>query len=79
MESKELKKKHKLLHEWSYNWTALEKGYTDKVLYINLSGNDVKEKKVPELMKEKFIGGRGYGLKLLWDATKPSTRSSAFT
>ena len=24
-------------------------------------------------MKEKFIGGRGYGLKLLWDATKPDT------
>jgi aldehyde:ferredoxin oxidoreductase len=25
-------------------------------------------------MKEKFIGGKGYGLRLLWDATKPDTK-----
>jgi aldehyde:ferredoxin oxidoreductase len=25
-------------------------------------------------MKEKFIGGKGYGLRLLWDATKPETK-----
>jgi aldehyde:ferredoxin oxidoreductase len=25
-------------------------------------------------MKEKFIGGKGFGLRLLWDATKPDTR-----
>jgi len=74
MEVAELQKKHKLLREWSYDWTALEKGYTDKILYVNLSGNEIKEKQVPQEMKEKFIGGRGYGLKLLWDATKPTTK-----
>jgi aldehyde:ferredoxin oxidoreductase len=74
MEVTELQKKHKLLHEWSYDWTALDKGYTDKILYVNLSGNEIKEKQVPLEMKEKFIGGRGYGLKLLWDATKPTTK-----
>lgn len=74
MEVAELKKSHKLLKEWSYNWTPLDKGYTDKILYINLSGYEIKEKIVPTLMKEKFIGGRGYGLKLLWDATKPDTK-----
>ena len=26
------------------------------------------------VMKEKFIGGKGYGLRLLWDATKPDTK-----
>jgi len=25
-------------------------------------------------MKEKFIGGKGYGLRLLWDATEPETK-----
>ncbi len=70
----ELRKAHQLIKEWKYNWKPLEKGYTDKILYINLSDNEVNEKDVPELMKEKFVGGRGYGLKLLWDATKPTTR-----
>jgi len=74
MEVAELQKKHKLLREWTYNWTPLEKGYSDKILYVNLSENDVREKEVPQMMKEKFIGGRGYGLKLLWDATKPTTK-----
>ena len=57
-----------------YQLTPLEKGYTDKVLYINVGTNEIKEKDVPPLMKEKFIGGKGYGLRLLWDATKPDTR-----
>ncbi len=70
----EMKKAHKLLKSWNYTWTPLEKGYTDKILYINLGANEVKEKNVPSIMKEKFIGGRGYGLRLLWDATKPDTK-----
>ncbi len=74
MEVAELKKSHKLLREWNYEWTPLDRGYTDKTLYINLSDNEIKEKPVPALMKEKFIGGKGYGLRLLWDATKPDTK-----
>jgi len=70
----EMKKAHTILKQWSYLWKPLQKGYTDKTLYINLSNNEVSEKIVPPLMKEKFIGGKGYGLRLLWDATKPDTR-----
>jgi aldehyde:ferredoxin oxidoreductase len=70
----EMKKAHKMLKKWSYKWTPLDRGYTDKILYINLSNNEVKVKNVPPQMKEKFIGGKGYGLRLLWDATKPDTK-----
>ncbi len=74
MEAVELKQMHQLIKSWSYKFTPLERGYTDKILYVNLSNNEVGEKVVPPMMKEKFIGGRGYGLKLLWDATKPDTK-----
>ncbi|MCD4746109.1 MAG: hypothetical protein K8R58_07405 [Bacteroidales bacterium] len=74
MNINEIKKSHKLLKEWTYKWTPLNRGYTDKTLYINISDNTINEKNVPPLMKEKFIGGKGYGLKLLWDATKPDTK-----
>ncbi|NOZ46314.1 MAG: aldehyde:ferredoxin oxidoreductase [Chlorobi bacterium] len=74
MNVEELIKTHKLIKELKYNITPLDKGYTDKILYINLSDNTIKEKDVAPQMKEKFIGGKGYGLKLLWDATKPDTK-----
>jgi aldehyde:ferredoxin oxidoreductase len=66
----------KLLLRWDYSWTPLNKGYTDKILYINVGTKEIKGKDVPLSMKEKFIGGKGYGLKLLWDATKPDTKWS---
>ena len=74
MEIKKIREQHKLLTSWDYNWTPLNKGYTDKILYINVGTPDVREKDVPLVMKEKFIGGKGYGLRLLWDATTPQTK-----
>jgi aldehyde:ferredoxin oxidoreductase len=74
MDIQSIKEKHKLLKKWEYNWTPLSKGYTDKTLFINVGTTEIKEKAVPAVMKEKFIGGKGYGLRLLWDATKPDTK-----
>ena len=73
MDIKSIRAQHKLLTKWEYKWTPLDKGYTDKILYINVGTPEIREKDVPAEMKEKFIGGKGYGLRLLWDATKPDT------
>ncbi|MBN1650431.1 MAG: hypothetical protein JW857_03830 [Bacteroidales bacterium] len=70
----EMKAAHKILKSWNYTWKALDKGYTDKTLYVNVGTTEIKEKAVPAEMKKKFIGGKGYGLRLLWDATKPTTK-----
>jgi len=74
MDTETINKTQKVLNEWSYDWKPLEKGYTDKILYVNVGSAEIKEKDVPPVVKEKFIGGRGYGLRLLWDATKPDTK-----
>lgn len=74
MNLSEIKAAHKVLTNWEYEWTALDKGYTDKILHINVGNNAIQEKSVPAEMKEKFVGGKGYGLRLLWDATKPETK-----
>lgn len=74
MNVQELKAAHKMLKEFSYSIKPLFRGYTDKILYINVGNNEIKVKDVAPLMKEKFIGGKGYGLKLLWDATSPKTK-----
>ena len=54
MDVAELIKTHNLLKEYKYEVTPLDKGYTDKVLYINLSDNTVKEKDVPALISHKL-------------------------
>ena len=41
---------------------------------MNLDDNRIEEKPVTQLMKDKFIGGKGFGLKLLWDGTKADTK-----
>ncbi len=74
MATMSIKEHLKLLSKWDYQWTPLDKGYTDKILYINVGTAEIRDKDVPPVMKEKFIGGKGYGLRLLWDATKPDTK-----
>ncbi len=68
------KQKHKLLASYKYTWAPIVKGYNDRTIYVNVSDYTIKEKPVPAVMKEKFIGGKGFDLRLLWDATKPDTK-----
>ncbi|WP_026478564.1 aldehyde ferredoxin oxidoreductase family protein [Alkaliphilus transvaalensis] len=69
-----LKEAHKLLAEYKYEPAKLDRGYTNKSLYINIGDNRIEEKQISEDVKEKFIGGKGVGLRYLWDATKPETK-----
>jgi len=71
---KKIKSSHKILAEYDYKKREIKKGFTNRTLYINRGTNQIKEKKITEDMKKKFTGGRGFGLKLLWDSIKPTTR-----
>jgi len=62
------------LAEYNFNKNEIQHGYTNQTLYINLKTGKIKEKPVTKDMKKKFTGGRGFGLKLLWDSIKPTTR-----
>ncbi len=69
-----IKAAQKMLAEWDYTWAPIEKGYNNRTLYINVGSNEVCEKPVSQEMKDKFIGGKGFGLRLLWDATTADTK-----
>ncbi len=71
---KKIKSAHKLLATYSYKKGEVNKGYANRTLYVNLSTGVIQEKPVTDEMKKKFTGGRGFGLKLLWDSIKPTTR-----
>ena len=46
----------------------MKRGYTNRTLYINLINNEIKIKPVSNEMKEKFIGGRGFDIWLMWNS-----------
>jgi len=69
-----IRKSHKIIKEYDYKKINIERGYANRTLYINLGTKQIKEKRVTEEMKKKFTGGRGFGLKLLWDSIQPTTR-----
>ncbi|WP_027365465.1 aldehyde ferredoxin oxidoreductase family protein [Desulfotruncus alcoholivorax] len=74
MNVEKIKAAHKLLAEFKYTPGKLDKGYANKSLYINVSENKIEAKPVTEMMKEKFTGGRGFGLWYLWNAVTPETK-----
>jgi aldehyde:ferredoxin oxidoreductase len=60
--------------EVAYHPAEIARGYTDRILRVNLSENTIEIEALPEDFKEKWIGGRGYALKLIWDGTDEKTR-----
>jgi aldehyde:ferredoxin oxidoreductase len=54
--------------EFDYELGELDKGYNNRTLYIDLSDNNIKSKPVDEIMKEMFVGGKGFDLWLLWQS-----------
>jgi len=58
----------------SYERAKIKNGYTDKSLRVNLDANDIIINPIEENIKNKFIGGKGYDLWLMWNAVKGSTR-----
>ena len=56
------------ISEFKYELGKVEKGYNDRTLYVDLSNMRIISKPVSKDMKEKFTGGRGFDLWLLWNA-----------
>ncbi len=57
-----------ILAEKKYEIRNVQKGYANRTLYINLSNNEILIKPVSDEMKEKFVGGKGFDLWLMWNS-----------
>lgn len=60
MTKEEIGAKLKVIKSVNYDIKPLDKGYSDKTLYVNVGSEEVMIKDVPAEMKEKFVGGKGY-------------------
>lgn len=53
--------------EFKYNLGKVDRGYSNRTLYVNLTDMKIAIKPVTEKMKNIFVGGRGFDLWLLWN------------
>ncbi len=58
----------------SYQPAKIHHGYTDRSLHINVSKNEINIRSIDAKIKQKFIGGKGYDLWLMWHAVSETTR-----
>lgn len=64
----------KVLAEFHYELKPIIRGYNRRTLYVNLDTLEIKEKPVTDLMIDKFVGGKGFDLYLMWHGVKDSTQ-----
>lgn len=58
----------------SYERPEIDRGYAGQTLKIDLSDGAISMAPVTDVMKDKFIGGKGFDLWLLWQAVTGDTR-----
>ncbi|MFC1892894.1 aldehyde ferredoxin oxidoreductase C-terminal domain-containing protein [Chloroflexota bacterium] len=63
-----------ILRQIEYEPTRVVGGYTDRILRVDLGTNEITIQELPPDFKSKYVGGRGYALKLIWDGTTRETR-----
>ncbi|NQU15427.1 MAG: aldehyde:ferredoxin oxidoreductase [Desulfobacteraceae bacterium] len=57
-----------------YQPPSIKAGYTDHILRVDLESYTISQLNLPPDFKDRFTGGRGYALKLIWDETSENTR-----
>jgi aldehyde:ferredoxin oxidoreductase len=57
-----------MLAQHHYEPRQLEKGYSNRTLYVNVGTGEILEKPVSDEMKAVFTGGKGFNLRLLWNS-----------
>ncbi|MDD4223220.1 MAG: aldehyde ferredoxin oxidoreductase C-terminal domain-containing protein [Candidatus Cloacimonetes bacterium] len=67
-------KDRKLLAEFSYDLKPVEKGYNRRTLYVNVGSKQIESKPVSQMMIDKFTGGKGFDLWLMWHGVKDDTQ-----
>ena len=66
--------KMNILQEWSYERTPIDKGYVRKNLYVNVGSPSMEVRDISQDTIDKFTGGRGFDLHLLWKAVTEETK-----
>ena len=64
----------KVLAEYKYELKPIVRGYNKRTLYVNVGDKVIKEKPVTDMMIDKFVGGKGFDLYLMWHGVNDNTK-----
>lgn len=64
----------KLLAEFKYDLAPIVRGYNRRTLYLNVGTREIKSKPVSDMMIDKFVGGKGFDLYLMWHGVNDDTK-----
>jgi len=67
----------RILQEIKYEPARVVGGYTDRILKVDLGTQEIAVQELPPDFKDKYVGGRGYALKIIWDGTTKETRNDS--
>ena len=65
---------YRVISEMSYEPAPVNRGYAGQTLYVNIGTGEIESRPVTQEMKDKFVGGRGFGLWRLWNAVNNDTK-----
>lgn len=71
---KQMREAHQVLYEFPFEIKELKKGYSDRVLRIDLDRNEIKILPVTQQMKDLWVGGKGFDLWLMFREINQDTR-----
>ncbi|MFC2002124.1 aldehyde ferredoxin oxidoreductase C-terminal domain-containing protein [Chloroflexota bacterium] len=66
-----------ILRQIKYKPARVVGGYTDRILKVDLGTQEITIQELPPDFKNKYVGGRGYALKMIWDGTTQETRNDS--
>jgi len=64
----------KTLESIRYEVAPVQGGYTDQILELDLTSLAISTIDVEPGYRRKYVGGRGYAIKMIWDRTTKETR-----
>ncbi|HLP60255.1 MAG TPA: aldehyde ferredoxin oxidoreductase N-terminal domain-containing protein [Candidatus Deferrimicrobium sp.] len=70
----QMREAHKVLCEFPFEIKALEKGYSDRILRIDLDKNEITTLPVSQQMKDLWTGGKGFDLWLMFQEIDKNTK-----
>jgi aldehyde:ferredoxin oxidoreductase len=73
-ELQEMRARHRVLATFRYDPVKVQRGYAGRTLRVDLGNNVISSHPVTEEMKELFVGGKGFDLRLMWDEVQPTTK-----